>query len=750
MQILNDSELTVGLLPGRVHYPKRTATLIVKGTFDLVPGEAARLAAEQLYTSGDVPFEDAADDSELRYESDFAFFKPAADLLLVGSCRPPRAPVRSSHVRFRVGDHERELRVFGDRELVSSTFRKTIRDPEPFETMPIRYSHAYGSAADEPNPVGRGAEMREKKRKSEAPILLPNVVDPEHPISGPKDVTPPAAFAPLGRMWGLRRSKAGTYDDGWLQQRWPWFPEDFDFAHFNAAPPEMQARGYLRGDESIELENLVAEHPRFECRLPGLGVRCFMTRQGESADRAAAVTMHLDTLWIDADALQLVLVWRGVEEVANEEFDDVDLVYIAAESLERPLSENECRERMAAALAPDADEEDDEEEPVEAAPAAEDGEPESEPEFEIDPKTQALFDEAGKTPEQVIAELAAAHPVEDEDEDDDEEQPERPWDAERLIAAHAAGEDLRELPLSALDLSGQDLSGADLSRSRLDGADLSGAKLVGAILQGCDLRKARLSETDLEGAVLVEAQLAGAVLERTRLHGADLAEIVAPGMHWNGVDLTEASMGEADLSGGSFTDCELQDCELEESDLRNSVWRGCRLFEADLTEARLDDASFESCDLGRCVIEGVRAARLRVVDCKLVELRASESADFSEALFERCEGQGSIWSEANLVGALFSGSTLQEADFTKIDGSRARFEGAELREARFLGATLVEARFGGANLFRAILEKADLTQADLSRTNLFQAALMEAELRDADLRGADTGMTLLETRGKTT
>jgi uncharacterized protein YjbI with pentapeptide repeats len=83
----------------------------------------------------------------------------------------------------------------------------------------------------------------------------------------------------------------------------------------------------------------------------------------------------------------------------------------------------------------------------------------------------------------------------------------------------------------------------------------------------------------------------------------------------------------------------------------------------------------------------------------------------------------------NLVGASFSGATLDRAkfvtadatdadfadaravgtDFTKTNLTRASFKGADLRRARFFEAILINADFTGARL-----EGADLLNADFS------------------------------------
>ena len=87
MELLNNTHFSFAPLPGRLNFPKYSLTLIVKGTFDLIPGGKVTEVEEQLYPTGD---EFYPEDEEMlgspRYELDFACFKPRADLLLSGKC----------------------------------------------------------------------------------------------------------------------------------------------------------------------------------------------------------------------------------------------------------------------------------------------------------------------------------------------------------------------------------------------------------------------------------------------------------------------------------------------------------------------------------------------------------------------------------------------------------------------------------------------------------------------------------------
>ncbi len=241
-----------------MHFTDHSLTVICKGTFECRANQAPVPSEDQLLPVGDEFYlgdEEGAGSSH--YESDFAYFKPRADLLLVGKCHVPNGiSTKACRVTFQVDSKVKSLAVFGNRYW-NGRF-KTMSDPEPFTEMDLRYENSYGSDGYNKNPVGKGYKKEQGDSGSEM-WPLPNIENIQHRINSSDDHPDPAGFAPLGKMWHERFSKMGTYKGTWLKERWPWFPKDFDWSHFNAAPSDMQVEGYLRGDEKLFFENL---HPR--------------------------------------------------------------------------------------------------------------------------------------------------------------------------------------------------------------------------------------------------------------------------------------------------------------------------------------------------------------------------------------------------------------------------------------------------------------------------------------------------------
>ncbi|MGH8023017.1 MAG: DUF2169 family type VI secretion system accessory protein, partial [Limisphaerales bacterium] len=213
----------------------------------------------------------------------------------------------------------------------------------------LRYENSFGGVKFPANPVGKGfAEISDEAGGKFKP--LPNIEDPAHLIEGRGDRPAPAGFGPLGKGWAARQGKLGTYKGAYRKTRWPWFPEDFDWTYFNAAPSDQQIEGYLRGDETLALENLHPQHPRYESQLPGLRVRCFVRRLNDGSQietRFDELEMRLDTLWVDMEAEKLALVWRGWMAVSSEDHEEITDCFVMTEPLgQSPATLESCHRKF--------------------------------------------------------------------------------------------------------------------------------------------------------------------------------------------------------------------------------------------------------------------------------------------------------------------------------------------------------------------------------------------------------------------
>ncbi len=726
LQLVNHTPYSVGYLLGQVRHPAPSLTIVIKGTFDLRPGAPATPADEQLPLAADTPEQDETPLS-LRYPADLVHFKPRADVLLVGSCHAGPEPVLRQTVSLRVGEWSKSLSVTGDRfwEVIGAS------SPLLFRSLPLEYERAFGGGGSRANPVGRGL-AESSGVGGTAARWLPNVEYPEHFVTAPNSRVPPAGFGPLRREWAPRADKLGSYDARWLESRWPWYPEDFDGSHHNAAPEDMQLP-FLRGDEALVLSHLHAEHAELSTRLPGTRVRCFVAVEASEPPGAPVlreVQAHLDTLWIDAEALKLVLVWRAVADVASAEAEEVKYLYVSEAPLSAAtpsLSDEQARFDAALATAP-------EDEPVEElAPEEPPDDPEVDAAFAAAEKeARAQMLKAGLDPdhlpvpgaEETKAHLEQLRALGFELDDDEDER----WTRERVCEHRDRSESLAGQELSGLDLSGLNLEGADFTSAVLAGADLSGAVLESAVF---------------DGALLSGAKLSGARLSKASFRDADLTE----------VDLTQASGADVVLEGALLENARLVEVKFERllgarlsapgADLSKAVLEGAVLRESQLSAAKLEGACLRGADLTDATLEGVRATGLDARGASLTGLRAAEDSSFARARFDGCAAVGSNWQGAKLAGAAFYGAVLDDANLSEADLEGADLAGASLRNATLRRSKLKGARVSHADLFQAILEGVDARAADFSQSSLFGAETWKAELAGARVATANLTRTKL-------
>ena len=168
-----------------------TGSFVVKATYRLRPDDLPEPWPEEpLLVSGDKPTPDDPENS-LDYSSDFVPYKPCADFAVIGTAhRPAAGRVTMFLVSVTAGPIRKQLLVYGRRKWVPRMFSDRPRpgDPEPAESVPLRYTLAWGGPGSELNPVGLGPGSAEVARIEQAPF------DPRRDY---RDDQEPVAFSPI-------------------------------------------------------------------------------------------------------------------------------------------------------------------------------------------------------------------------------------------------------------------------------------------------------------------------------------------------------------------------------------------------------------------------------------------------------------------------------------------------------------------------------------------------------------------------
>jgi hypothetical protein len=334
MELINSTRMVAGYTMGLEPSGRELLVVVVKGTFQIPNnGEPVGLANEQLPLVMADTFTGEPGFSAPVYEVDFAPRKHRCDVLLNGSAYAPGGrPTTRVEVGLRVNGMSKTFAVVGNRHWQSGVRGVTASAPEPFTVMPISYDRAFGGvdnrhedpsqhAAFMRNPVGVGFH-RDPRAESVDGAPMPNTEESNRMIASPdSQSTMPMAFGPIGRSWEPRYKYAGTYDDAWLEDHFPFLPPDFDEQYYQAAPLDQQVP-YPQGGEEIVLVNLL---PRAEVSftLPVFDAPIhFFPDKGEREDGR----LLLDTIVLEPDGQQLMLTWRATRPLRRNMLEVAQVV----------------------------------------------------------------------------------------------------------------------------------------------------------------------------------------------------------------------------------------------------------------------------------------------------------------------------------------------------------------------------------------------------------------------------------------
>jgi hypothetical protein len=329
MELINATRMVAGYTMGMEPSGRELLVVVIKGTFRIPtePGGALRLHDEQLpLVMADV-YHGEPGLSAPKTEVDFAPRKHRCDILLNGSAYAPGGrPTERVSVGIRIGSWTKSFAVVGDRTWSTGVSGVTASPPQPFTVMPISYDRAFGGtdnkhedpakhAAFMRNPVGRGFH---KNMRSEwvdgAP--LPNTEELNVPVDRPDGEFNPMSFGVIGRNWEPRYRYAGTYDQDWFDNVFPFLPADFDEQYYQAAPLDRQLPIPL-GQQDVTLVNLTADGRRTFV-LPNFDAPVHIfPKKGDREDLKAA----LDTIVLEPDHERMTMTWRVARQLKRDMFE---------------------------------------------------------------------------------------------------------------------------------------------------------------------------------------------------------------------------------------------------------------------------------------------------------------------------------------------------------------------------------------------------------------------------------------------
>jgi hypothetical protein len=302
MDLVNRTKYHAKLLATSVGEDEMMASIVVKARFDiknsmLVPRE------KQNWPIGK-PVKTAYGE----FDEDSPFRKQGVDVILLGEAYPANGgSAGRAHFELKVGDLSYPIDVYGDRHWVLSGDKLVASKPQPFESMPLTWKHAYGGKANvetgefpyHANPFGSGFYCDEEDARDS---LLPNLEDPENPVKRWEDQPEPVGVAPMSRESSLRIMNSIELD---LEEQLPKIKK-IKPSYYNNANPAL----------------ILSEQPEPGTLISASGVRpgggslSFKTPPGtfhayvQIADRSYVFPFQLDSITLITEQEQALLGFR--------------------------------------------------------------------------------------------------------------------------------------------------------------------------------------------------------------------------------------------------------------------------------------------------------------------------------------------------------------------------------------------------------------------------------------------------------
>ncbi|MCG6657500.1 DUF2169 domain-containing protein [Halomonas campisalis] len=318
MELINATPMQAGYTQGLEPSGREHLVVVVKGTFEFPRSEVGvRLAEEQLPLVTADTFTGEPGFSAPVFETDYVPWKPRCDVLLHGTAHAPGGrPAARVPVGLQVAGMAKEFLVVGERRWQAGLIAISPGPPQMFTRQPVTYDQAFGGLDDfhpdesrhsayMANPVGKGYHRKLKGGYIDG-TPMPSTEELDRPVKMPNRDYRPMAFGPLGRGWQPRLGYAGTYDQRWLDEEFPFLPQDFQDAYYQAAPADQQIT-FPRGGEPVQLLNLTPEG-RTLFHLPQVEVPVVFFRKSGERHETLAV---LDTIFLLPDAGLFTLSWRA-------------------------------------------------------------------------------------------------------------------------------------------------------------------------------------------------------------------------------------------------------------------------------------------------------------------------------------------------------------------------------------------------------------------------------------------------------
>lgn len=701
---------------------------------------------------------------------DFGAPKHRGEFLIYGACYSPEA-TRGIGVYVKVANISKTLVVMGQHSW--TTFG--VSETEYFKSMPINYSNAFGGEGYLPNPLGKGYATNANNQ-----MELPNIVDPNYPITDKSDRPQPAGFTAYPIMWPQRMQYLGNLDDNYFVESWPHLPKGTNPEFFNSAPMDQRLTGFFKGNEEFTIKNMHHKNQTQNSRLPGVRARLFVVQKLENGEELfKELITKAETLWLFPNQEIGTLLYRGNTEVADEEYSDVNYLYAAWEQLSedpKPIEfyfqqfNNEINLPQEVAvpppdttptqkLIPEAIIE-----TLEVPAVVEETPP------PVNPQLDNALNELKELEAKLNVQLKSANIDIDAAKKNLLQKASSPMspttDLESMMKQLETNNAnlMKKFNISADDKA-KILAKSSPQTSPPPAQDII-AKLKASGVNNPEFEKSltqleqlnqSLAPKEEEKPEIKEVEdieppkqepLPESILLAPPLTASDVLRKYKINKNLSNLDLSNLDLSKMNLSGANFENSILESTLFEESILNKSTFTNSRLNSANFTKASLRgamfsesyaaSATFNQADLSSI---GIRNSDFSYCNFNKVNLKQAEweqsnfeSSDFTKSQAIQLMTTNCIFTNCNLSHANFSKSTLSQADLSNANLDQTDLTSIFAPELKLFGATGSKTCFKSANLDNSRAdETTKLTKANFNAASISTATWEGIQLLDSNL-----------------
>ena len=695
---------------------------------------------------------------------DMVMPKQQAEVMLAGSAwNPDGESDQHATVGLRFGEVEKRLTIKGLREWQKALLGYKLTKPQPWQSVFIGEKTCFGGPGYEDNQFGVGYYQD----KSQTPLLAPQVEDEGITVKKMDKSYAPAGFGSIDINHSQRKKFNGNYKSKkWLEEHFPNLAPDTDFRLFQAARKDQQLSGYLTGDETFTLANLVENQPVFEGKLPGVKPRSFVqTSHPEKGFQE--IPLNLDTVWLFPDVNIGALVWHGEIEVTQLDALDIQTSLVAYEALtDEPRNRDHYQQAMMERIHPDtAVEAMSDEAPLSPLPtqtqlnaqAAELAEEIAEQEALAKEQQEQYLEEVKAAnngmlppgfkppkmePPKVLASKAAmkrgsfngkAIMAEVAKQKAAAEKQQKDMQAQLDQAQALSDKQMKNLdPALAKDIKARGNMSDKIdelqSMSKSKSLDLDEEQMK--MLEEQQFKAQQYSMTPISDWPEDEyAQEKRAVFLTAWENGEPLNS-----RNWSGADLSELKLDKLNLSGCNLENCNFENSSLVATNLNAAALLGSKLTSANFSQAQLIEANISSCVGINARFNGAMLSKAMLMKCNLENSQFIDAdmrmAVMYEARLFRCQFNQALFSKLSIINGL-----CRDCDFTGIQAEmfvsmNTDFTFSRLNTMRLTRNAFLECQFALCSFAQSQLDKVQFSGG----SNLSGACLADIKAEQSGFR----------------